>query len=128
MESGNQFPILDLLRRHKVPFVVIGGHAVIHHGFVRATEDVDIFDFIPGYSKTQVQELIDQSIQTEYARFVSLAWLRKMKAAAGRPQDQLDLVNSLGRTLLARKGVARVAPAIRGLIVNRMSIPHPETW
>lgn len=42
MESGNLFPTLDLLRRHEIPFVVMGGHAVIHHGFVRATEDVHI--------------------------------------------------------------------------------------
>jgi hypothetical protein len=28
--------------RHHVPLVVIGGYAVIYHGYVRSTEDVDI--------------------------------------------------------------------------------------
>ena len=34
--------IFESLRRHGVPFVVIGGHAVNYHGFLRSTEDVDI--------------------------------------------------------------------------------------
>jgi len=42
MECGDPFRLLDVLSRHKVPFVVIGGHAVTYHGFVRATEDTDI--------------------------------------------------------------------------------------
>lgn len=42
MESGTPFRLIDLLLKHKVPFVVIGGHAVTFHGHVRTTEDVDI--------------------------------------------------------------------------------------
>jgi hypothetical protein len=34
--------ILAALRRHGVPFVIIGGHAVNFHGFIRATEDLDV--------------------------------------------------------------------------------------
>ena len=34
--------IFDTLRRHKVPFVVIGGYAVNFHGYVRTTEDADV--------------------------------------------------------------------------------------
>jgi len=34
--------ILHALRRHGVPFVVIGGHAVNFHGYGRATEDADV--------------------------------------------------------------------------------------
>jgi hypothetical protein len=34
--------ILEVLVRHEVDFVVIGGVAVAHHGYVRATKDVDI--------------------------------------------------------------------------------------
>jgi hypothetical protein len=42
MECGDPFPLLDVLSSHSVPFVVIGGHAVTFHGFVRATEDTDV--------------------------------------------------------------------------------------
>jgi len=34
--------LFDILRRHGVPFVAIGGHAVNAHGFRRATEDTDV--------------------------------------------------------------------------------------
>jgi hypothetical protein len=34
--------IFVTLRRHAVPFVVIGGHAVNYHGYQRTTEDVDV--------------------------------------------------------------------------------------
>lgn len=34
--------ILDVLTRHQVAFVVIGGVAVAHHGYIRATKEVDI--------------------------------------------------------------------------------------
>lgn len=34
--------LLQVLTRHGVPFVVIGGHAVNFHGLLRATEDTDV--------------------------------------------------------------------------------------
>ena len=36
------FRIFEVLARHGVPFLVIGGHAVSFHGYVRATEDTDV--------------------------------------------------------------------------------------
>jgi hypothetical protein len=34
--------ILQILRRHGVRFVVVGGHAVNFHGYARVTEDIDV--------------------------------------------------------------------------------------
>ena len=39
---ANEFAIFDVLRRHGVPFVIIGGHAVNLHGYMRSTEDSDL--------------------------------------------------------------------------------------
>ena len=39
---SDQQQLLAVLRRHGVPFVVIGGHAVNFHGYIRTTEDVDV--------------------------------------------------------------------------------------
>ena len=38
----NLFQILETLAKHSLRAVVIGGHAVCFHGYVRATEDVDV--------------------------------------------------------------------------------------
>ncbi|NQU22067.1 MAG: hypothetical protein HQ567_12345 [Candidatus Nealsonbacteria bacterium] len=155
MESGDPFHLLDVLSCHDVPFVIIGGHAVTYHGFVRATEDtdvvfqrtpesesalldalteinacwigdeidpdttvertfpvslpyirgnrvmmlvtdfgfLDIFDYIPGCPDEPVEQLFDTAVEHERYRYASLRWLRAMKAAANRPQDQTDLEN-----------------------------------
>lgn len=37
MESGAPFRLIDALIKHDVPFVIVGGHAVTYHGYVRAT-------------------------------------------------------------------------------------------
>ena len=36
------FRAFDVLKRHGVPFVIIGGHAVNFHGHPRATDDADV--------------------------------------------------------------------------------------
>lgn len=41
-ELGDQFALIDVLLRHKVSLAVIGGLAVSYHGYMRATEDVDV--------------------------------------------------------------------------------------
>ena len=155
MEYGVPFHLLDVLNTHNVPFVVIGGHAVTYHGFVRATEDtdvvfrrtptselllldaltevhacwigneidpdtglertfpvslpyirgtrmmmlvtdfgfLDVFDYIPGCPDEPVEQLFASAEEQGRYKFASLRWLRAMKAAANRPQDQLDLEN-----------------------------------
>ena len=155
MEFGDPFHLLDVLSNHDVPFVVIGGHAVTYHGFVRATEDTDVvfrrtpaselslsdaltevnaqwvgdeidpgtgiertfpvtlpyvrgshlmmlvtdfgfldlFDYIPGYPAEPVEKLFDTAVVQGRYRYVSLRWLRAMKAAVNRPKDRLDLEN-----------------------------------
>ncbi len=39
---SNDERIFATLKSHGVPFVVIGGHAVVRHGYRRTTEDVDV--------------------------------------------------------------------------------------
>jgi hypothetical protein len=151
----NDQQILATLQRHGVPFVIVGGHAVIFHGFLRATEDVDVvwlrspeseqflyaaltelgaryigndidpatriertyvvsptyiqahhlmmlsthlgfldlFDYVPGFPQQDPAELIPSSVEFAGLRYASLDHLRKMKQAAGRAKDQIDLEN-----------------------------------
>lgn len=148
-----EFRLLDVLTRHGVPFVVVGGHAVSFHGFIRGTEDTDVlwirspaaeasllraleelaaefigneidpatgiesthpvtaafiraerlmmlctsagfldlFDYVPGYPSVPVSTVWETGIDLDGIRFASLEWLRKLKQAAGRPKDLLDL-------------------------------------
>ncbi len=54
---------------------------------------VDLFDFIPGYANEPVEQLLATAETCSRGKFVSLRWLRKMKAASGRPIDLIDLQN-----------------------------------
>lgn len=54
---------------------------------------VDLFDYVPGHPAVPVRTVIESSILVNGVRFVSLEWLRRMKLAAGRPKDMLDLEN-----------------------------------
>jgi len=147
--------LLSVLRRHKVPFVVIGGHAVNFHGYRRATEDTDVvwlrtneaeqsllhaltevgacyigkdidpatgiervypvtlpfiqanrlmmlwtpcgfldlFDYIPSFPDDDAQQLFSSGVEAEGLHYASLEWLKKMKKAAARTKDLLDLEN-----------------------------------
>jgi hypothetical protein len=40
--TSNDQRIFATLRKHGVPFVIIGGHAVFRHGYRRTTADVDL--------------------------------------------------------------------------------------
>jgi hypothetical protein len=147
--------LLEILTRHGVPFVVVGGHAVNFHGSLRATEDTDVlwirspdaeaklmaalcevdarfigdeidpatgverthpvtesfvraerlmmlctaagfldlFDYVPGFPEEQVATVWKTAVDLDGVRFASLEWLRRMKQAAGRPKDLIDLEN-----------------------------------
>lgn len=147
--------LFNALRRHRVPFVVVGGHAVNVHGYRRTTEDTDVvwfrsseaeqalllalnevdaqyigrdidpatgiertypvslpfiqanklmmlwtkygffdlFDYIPGFPLEDVRQLLSSPVELDGVLYASLDWLRRMKRAAGRPKDLLDLEN-----------------------------------
>ena len=155
MDLSRPAEVFEVLKRHEVPFVVIGGHAVNFHGYIRATEDhdiiflrssdseaalfealkelhaawisddidpatglerlvpvswayvqgqhlmmlhtdlgyLDIFDYIPGFPSEPLEPLFDSAEELQGIRYVSLEWLRRMKAASGRPRDLDDLEN-----------------------------------
>jgi hypothetical protein len=57
------------------------------HGFL------DLFDYLPGDPKQDVQQVYDESLLADGIRYVSLPWLIKMKRAAGRSKDLDDIRN-----------------------------------
>jgi len=91
MECGNPFHLLDVLSRHDVPYVIIGGHAVTFHGAVRATEDTDVvFLRTPASERSLLAALtevharwisseIDPDTGTERTLPVSLAYVQQSR-------------------------------------------------
>ena len=152
-DQTDPLAIFRVLTHAGVPFVIIGGHAVSFHGYIRTTEDADVifrrtpaseaglltalqsihacwiseerdphsglerlvpvndsylqchhlmmlstdlgfldlYDYIPGFAETAVEEVFADSVALGDLRFVSLAWLRKLKTCAARHRDLDDL-------------------------------------
>jgi hypothetical protein len=152
-EPVDPLRLFQLLAQAGVPFVIIGGHAVTFHGYVRTTEDadiiwqrsaesepgllaalqsihacwvsdeldpttklerlvpgsaappssqhlsmlatdlgfLDIYDYVPGFPEVPVATLFRDSLPLGDLRFVSLAWLRRLKERAARHKDLDDL-------------------------------------
>ncbi|MEJ7824275.1 MAG: hypothetical protein WKF48_02540 [Solirubrobacteraceae bacterium] len=100
--SAPQDPValLRALSSAGVQHVVIGGFAVISHGVVRATKDLDIcpdpdpsnIDGDHAYAQL-VSDAVGAEVEGIAVRICSLRHLRAMKRAAGRPQDLRDLAD-----------------------------------
>jgi hypothetical protein len=59
-----------------------------------ALREVDaLFDYVPGFPDEPVATVWKTAVELDGVRFASLEWLRRMKQAAGRPKDLLDLEN-----------------------------------
>jgi len=54
---------------------------------------LDLFDYVPGIPDASVETLIGSACEMDGFRYVSLAWLRRLKSASGRPRDIADLEN-----------------------------------
>ena len=88
MDNGDPFRLLDVLSSHDVPYVVIGGHAVTFHGFVRATEDTDVVfrrteetelalaDALSEVNACWIDDEIDPDTGIERTHPVSLPYIR----------------------------------------------------
>jgi hypothetical protein len=65
--SDDPLSVFQLLARAGVPYVIIGGHAVIFHGYVRTTEDADLIFERSGASEAALLEVL----QSIYACWIS---------------------------------------------------------
>jgi len=80
--------IFHILAQHQVPFLIIGGHAVNFHGYIRTTEDCDMIYL---HDHKAEQQLFQKKLILDGLNFIILDWLIKIKAASGRPRDLDDI-------------------------------------
>ncbi len=100
MASGNPLLVLDHLVHHNIPAVVIGGYAVTFHGYVRATEDVDVVFVRSVASETSLlkalQEINAYWISDEIDPATGLELLVRVNAAYIHSTRLMMLVTDLG--------------------------------
>ncbi len=137
--SPDTWEFIQLLDRHGVEYVIVGGEAVIHYGYVRLTGDVDFFyrtdggnterlyaallDFwdgdVPGFDRAEELTLPDLVVQF------------------GRPPNRIDLLTAISgvafedawstrETLVADDGTPVHLISRSLLIVNKEASARPK--
>ncbi|MBI4950741.1 MAG: hypothetical protein HY908_01800 [Myxococcales bacterium] len=121
--------LLALFQRYEVRYLLVGGEAVIHHGYPRLTGDVDFFydrspanarrlfralaDFWGGHVPAvgSADELAEPDVILQY----------------GRPPNRIDLISTLGTVTFGRAWRRRVVDRLRGrrpaVLVHIIGLP-----
>ncbi len=75
--------ILRALEANNVRYVLVGGVAVVLHGFARFTKDLDlVVDLHPEEARRAIQTLLDCGLRPH---------LIELKKSVARPQDLIDV-------------------------------------
>lgn len=85
----------ELLNKHNVRYVVVGGYAVIFHGYPRLTGDIDVFYQA---EKKNIEALL-QALKDFGFNFSELS-AEELEAKGqvvqlGQPPNRIDLINSI---------------------------------
>jgi hypothetical protein len=115
---------IQLLAENKVEFVIVGGYAVVFHGFIRSTQDIDIL-----YRPTARNA---KKIRTALAAFGLPVSVKDCKAflepgtifRMGIPPERIKLINNVSGLDFEEIWRKKTAGAYGKAPVNYISKPH----
>lgn len=133
---------LKLLAAHKVKYIIVGGEAVIYHGYARLTGDVDFF-FEP--SKQNARKLYEALKQFWAGEIPGIRTFEELMEIGlilqfGVPPNRIDLINQISgvtfRDAWENKTIDRIESAgeeipiyfigLEELIKNKKAIGRPK--
>ena len=143
--SGFSPDILEFIRlmeRHKVRYLIVGGEAVIYHGYPRVTGDVDFY-----YDSSEGNALRLFSCLLEFwnGRIPGIKAAKELEQQGviiqfGRPPHRIDLMNAIDGVSFSdawksrlrvkltspRGTVASCYIGLRALIANKLASGRPK--
>jgi hypothetical protein len=92
------FSVISALQKEKVEYVLIGGFAVVLHGFPRATQDIDLFLKPTEENITKLKKALQQVFDDPAIHDISLDELKKYPVIRyGTPDGfSIDLIVNIG--------------------------------
>ena len=89
--TGSIEEVVKALGEAHVRYLVVGGVAVVLHGHLRTTADLDLLVQEPFDFRDASRRAIAVALETTRARVIGLDDLIAMKEQAGRPGDHEDV-------------------------------------
>jgi hypothetical protein len=116
--------LLRLFARHRVRYLLVGGEAVIHHGYARLTGDIDLFYEATVPNARRLFAALTEFWGGEVPALASEADLLEPDVVVqfGRPPNRIDLIGTLGGVSFTRAWRRRVVEKIH---VRPRAIPLP---
>lgn len=107
--------LVRLFHRHRVRYLLVGGEAVIHHGYARLTGDVDFFFEPTAANARRLFAALEEFWEGPVPAVGSAEELLEpdLVVQFGRPPNRVDLSNQLGSVSFATAWRRRVKETLR---------------
>jgi len=113
-----------LLDKHKVEYLLIGGHAVAYHGYPRATQDMDIWIAIrPDNAERMIAALREFGFDMPQLS-AGLFLQDKSMVRMGIPPVRIEITTTISGVDFAECYAERIVDTIDGVKVNVISLRH----
>jgi hypothetical protein len=95
--SADTLEFIRLLTKHEVRYVIVGGEAVIFHGYARFTGDVDFFYSIEGENPRRLFAALQEFWAGDIPGIRSVEELAEPESVIqfGRPPNRIDLLTNV---------------------------------
>jgi hypothetical protein len=125
MEIGQDFKeFIELLNKHKVQYMVVGGYAVALYGFPRYTGDID-FWIKP--DKLNAQHIVDALIDFGFGAVdiaVSDFETENKVIQLGIPPNRIDILTSVDGLTFEESWNQKEVIQTEGALINYISLHH----
>jgi predicted nucleotidyltransferase len=113
--SADVQELLRLLQRHRVRYLIVGGEAVILHGYPRLTGDIDIFYDCTPANAARLYRALEEFWGGAVPAVDDAGDLLEpgIIVQFGRPPNRIDLLGRLGSVSFERAWRRRVAETLR---------------
>jgi predicted nucleotidyltransferase len=123
--EDHQF-ILKTLRAARVDFLIVGGYAVIYHGFPRATGDIDIWIGPGDVNKQKLLEALDSAgfEQDSLNQIGEMNFSEYLVFSAGSPPSKVDFMTKISGVSFQEAYQEKEIVVVDGMEVPFIHINH----
>jgi predicted nucleotidyltransferase len=116
--TGDFREFLSLLNSHKVEYLVIGGYAVGHHGYVRYTKDIDVWVAVDGPNLDRLRGVLTRFGFTQSSLPSPLVQPPRTVLRFGTPPTRIEVLSEIAGVSFADCYARRSQVIVEGLEIT----------